>query len=196
MNELLSTAIVLENKRARLEPLHKDHFDILKTIALDPSLWQFSSSKMNDEADLQQYINTAIEEKEKGISYPFIIYDVATGKAAGCTRYGNITPQHKRLEIGWTWYAVPFQRTGLNRACKFELLRFAFERLGCIRIELKTSSLNIKSQTAIEKIGATKEGVFRSHMINPDGSYRDTVYFSILQTEWPQIKQSIFKEYI
>lgn len=195
MTELLLQPIILENFKARLEPLTSSHFDLLATIGLEPSLWQFTSAKIFNAADLNKYLATALEEKQQGLSYPFIIYDVATGKVAGCTRFGNITPKHKRLEIGWTWYAKEFQRTGLNRACKFELLRLAFEKLGCIRVELKTGSLNIPSQTAIGKIGATKEGVLRSHMINDDGSSRDTVYFSILQTEWPAIKESIFKEF-
>ena len=120
---------------------------------------------------------------------------MSTGKIAGSTRFGNISPVHRRVEIGWTWYAPVFQRTGLNRACKFELLQFAFEKLNCIRVELKTGSLNMQSQTAIAKIGATKEGILRKHMIQDDVSFRDTVYFSILQDEWPSIKHSIFKEF-
>ena len=192
MQHLFSTPITLQNKKARLIPLQKDHFEELKTIAFDESLWKYTITKIHTEDDLRNYIDIAIEEREKFQSYPFVIYDVATGKIAGSTRYGNISPVHRRVEIGWTWYAPVFQRTGLNRACKFELLQFAFEKLDCIRVELKTGSLNQQSQTAIAKIGATKEGVLRKHMIQEDGSFRDTVYFSILQDEWPSIKQNIF----
>ena len=192
MQHLFSTPITLQNKKARLIPLQKDHFEELKTIAFDESLWKYTITKIHTEDDLRIYIDTAIEEREKFQSYPFVIYDVESGKIAGSTRYGNISPVHRRVEIGWTWYAPVFQRTGLNRACKFELLQFAFEKLDCIRVELKTGSLNQQSQTAIAKIGATKEGVLRKHMIQEDGSFRDTVYFSILQDEWPFVKQSIF----
>lgn len=193
MQQLFSQSVILQNYKARLEPLQKEHFEELKSIAFDESLWKFTTTKIHTEKDLQKYIDTAIEEREKLQSYPFVIYDVASGKIAGSTRYGNISPVHCRVEIGWTWYASFFQRTGLNRACKFELLQYAFEQLDCIRVELKTGNLNQQSQTAIAKIGATKEGILRKHMIQDDGNFRDTVYFSILQEEWPSIKQTIFK---
>ena len=195
MQQLFSMPVILQNKKARLIPLQKEHFEELKSIAFDESLWKYTITKIYTEDDLRNYIEIAIEEREKFQSYPFVIYDVATGKIAGSTRYGNISPVHRRVEIGWTWYAPVFQRTGLNRACKFELLQYAFEKLNCIRVELKTGSLNLTSQTAIAKIGATKEGILRKHMIQEDGSFRDTVYFSILQDEWPSVKQSIFMEF-
>ena len=195
MQQLFSMPVILQNKKARLIPLQKEHFEELKSIAFDESLWKYTITKIYTEDDLRNYIEIAIEEREKFQSYPFVIYDVATGKIAGSTRYGNISLEHRRVEIGWTWYAPVFQRTGLNRACKFELLQYAFEKLNCIRVELKTGSLNLTSQTAIAKIGATKEGVLRKHMIQEDGSFRDTVYFSILQDEWPSVKQSIFMEF-
>lgn len=196
MQQMFLTPPTLQNQKARLIPLQKEHFEELKSIAFEESLWKYTITKIHSEDDLRNYIDTAIEEREKLQSYPFVIYDVATGKIAGSTRYGNISLVHRRVEIGWTWYAPVFQRTGLNRACKFELLQFAFEHLDCIRVELKTGNLNQQSQTAISKIGATKEGVLRKHMIQEDGSFRDTVYFSILQVEWPSIKHSIFKEFI
>lgn len=195
MQQMLSTPIILQNKKARLIPLQKEHFNELRSIAFDESLWKYTITNIYNEDDLRNYIDMAIEEREKFQSYPFAIYDVASGKIAGSTRFGNISLINRRVEIGWTWYTPVFQRTGLNRACKFELLQFAFEQLDCIRVELKTGSLNQQSQTAIAKIGATKEGVLRKHMIQDDGSFRDTVYFSILQGEWPSIKYSIFKEF-
>ena len=195
MQQLFSMPVILQNKKARLIPLQKEHFEELNSIAFDESLWKYTITKIYTEDDLRNYIEIAIEEREKFQSYPFVIYDVATGKIAGSTRYGNISPEHRRVEIGWTWYSPVFQRTGLNRACKFELLQYAFEKLNCIRVELKTGSLNLTSQTAIAKIGATKEGILRKHMIQEDGSFRDTVYFSILQDEWPSVKQSIFMEF-
>ena len=195
MQQLFCAPVRFQNKKAKLEPLQKEHFDELKTIAFDDSLWRFITTKIYSEKDLQKYIDTAIEERENFQSYPFVIYDVATGKIAGSTRYGNISPVNRRVEIGWSWYAPFFQRTGLNRACKYELLQYAFEQLDCIRVELKTGSLNLQSQTAIAKIGATKEGILRKHMIQEDGNFRDTVYFSILQDEWPEIKQNVFNQF-
>lgn len=196
MQELLSQEIILQNHKARLETLRLDHFAALKAIALNNSLWEFTSTKIYSEKDLLNYLNKALKERERGLSYPFVVIDVTSGQVAGSTRYGNISPENRRVEIGWTWYSPLFQRTGLNRGCKFELLQFAFEKLGCIRVELKTSLLNIRSQTAMEKIGAKKEGVFRSHMMNDDGTIRDTVFFSIIREEWPEIKQTIFKEFL
>src|SRR5690606_11282935 len=122
MQQLFSMPFILQNKKARLIPLQKEHFEELKSIAFDESLWKYTISKIYTEDDLRNYIEIAIEEREKFQSYPFVIYDVATGKIAGSTRYGNISSEHRRVEIGWTWYAPVFQRTGLNRACKFELL--------------------------------------------------------------------------
>lgn len=186
----------LENERARLEPLSEKHFELLLPIALHTELWEFTGAKVRNESDFKRYFNTALAEKKAGSSYPFAIYDKQNSCYAGCTRYGNISFPNKRMEIGWTWYDPALQRTGINKACKFLLLSFGFETLGLNRIELKTSILNIKSQGAMLKIGAVKEGVLRSHMINEDGIVRDTVYFSFITAEWPYIKETIFKEFI
>ena len=123
----------------------------------------------------------ALKEKAANSSYPFAIFDKKQNRYAGSTRFGNISFENKRMEIGWTWYHPELQRTGLNRQCKFMLLSYGFETLGLNRIELKTSHLNNKSQTAMEKIGAVKEGTLRNHMINEDGTVRSTVYFSFLK---------------
>jgi len=186
---------VLENERARLEPLTEKHFELLLPIALHTELWEFTGAKVRSEADFKRYFDTALAEKKAGSSYPFAIYDKQHDQYAGCTRYGNISFPNKRVEIGWTWYLPALQRTGINKASKFLLLSFGFETLGLNRIELKTSLLNLKSQGAMLKIGAVKEGVLRNHMINEDGLVRDTVYFSFITTEWPSIKETIFKEF-
>ncbi|MBK8608605.1 MAG: GNAT family N-acetyltransferase [Chitinophagaceae bacterium] len=187
--------IILENERARLEPIAEKHFAFLLPIALHTELWAFTGAKVRNEADFKRYFNTALEEKKSGVAYPFAIFDKLNNCYAGSTRLANISFPNKRLEIGWTWYHPAVQRTGINKASKFLLLSFGFETLGLNRIELKTSLLNLKSQGAMLKIGAVKEGVLRSHMINEDGLVRDTVYFSFIAPEWPAIKKSIFKEF-
>ena len=123
-----------------------------------------------------------------GTALPFATVDRKSGRAIGSTRFGNIVPEHKRIEIGWTWISPQFQRSAVNTEAKFLMLRYAFERLGCNRVELKTNSLNMRSRNAILRIGAKEEGTLRSHMINPDGTLRDTVYYSILAPEWPDVR--------
>ena len=182
--------IILENNRARLEPLQLHHIEELWPIAAQPSLWEFTSANIQTYSDFEAYVNKALHEKKLGNCYPFAVYDKANNCFAGSTRYGNISLEHKRVEIGWTWYHPPLQRTGLNRACKSLLLQYAFEKLNLNRIELKTSLLNTRSQKAISQLGATKEGILRQHMINDNGSVRDTVIFSILQNEWSTISKT------
>jgi len=187
---------ILENERARLEPLTEKHFSLLLPIAMQFEIWEFTSAKVRSEADFRRYFDAAIAERKAGTSYPFAIFDKLNDQYAGCTRYGNISFANKRVEIGWTWYAPALQRSGINKASKFLLLCWGFETLGLNRIELKTSLLNLKSQGAMLKIGAVKEGVLRSHMISEDGLVRDTVYFSFITSDWPATKENIFKEFI
>lgn len=183
---------VLENERARLEPLHVKHYAELLPIAMEREIWEFTSADIKNEADFRRYFDIALAERKQGMSYPFAIFDKQNNCYAGCTRYANISFPNKRLEIGWTWYKPSLQKTGINKACKFLLLTFGFEQLDLNRIELKTSLLNIKSQGAMLKIGAVKEGVLRRHSISENGQVRDTVYFSFIKEEWPEIKQRIF----
>lgn len=184
---------ILENERARLEPLQEKHFNPLLPIAMQKEIWEFTSAKVATEADFRKYFDIAIEERKAGLSYPFAIFDKQYNRYAGSTRFANISFPNKRVEIGWTWYHPELQRTGINKNCKFLLLSWGFEELGLNRIELKTSSFNLKSQGAMLKIGAVKEGIFRRHSINDDGTLRDTVYFSFISEEWPGIKNTIFK---
>jgi RimJ/RimL family protein N-acetyltransferase len=195
MENFFTREILLENERARLEPLNLDHYDCLWPIAQQQELWRFTSARVKGEDDFKKYFYQALEERKNGLSYPFAIFDKRENRYAGSTRFGNISLEHKRLEIGWTWYHPELQRTGLNRACKFLLLSYGFEELGVRRIELKTSITNEKSRLAIAKIGATQEGILRKYMINDDGSRRDSVVFSIIDEEWPVIKQTIFAGY-
>jgi RimJ/RimL family protein N-acetyltransferase len=137
-----------------------------------------------------------LEEKDAKASYPFLIFDKQTNSVAGSTRYGNISFPHKRLEIGWTWIHPVHQGTGLNKSCKFLLLQFAFEELGFNRVELKTDILNQQSQKAMRKIGAKEEGIFRKHSVTSEGRIRDSIFFSITNDDWKEIKGTIFTEFV
>ena len=180
---------ILENRRARLEPLQPYHYPLLLPIAMKKEIWEFASNVVNNEVDFECYFNTALAERKAATSYPFAIYDKQNQLYGGCTRYGNIAFAHKKAEIGWTWYDPTLQRTGLNKACKSLLLNFGFDVLQLNRIELKTSLLNLKSQGAMLKIGAVKEGIFRNHMITENGTVRNTVYFSFIKEEWEATKE-------
>lgn len=183
--------ILLENKRARLEPLQAHHYSKLLPIALEKELWLFTSNFVDNEADFKRYFDNAIAERKAGLGYTFAVYDKQTGQYAGSTRFGSISFAHKKVEIGWTWYHPNFHGTGLNKACKVLLLDYGFGVLNLNRIELKTSLLNLRSQAAILKIGAVKEGVFRNHLITERGMVRDTVYFSFIKEEWPATKEKL-----
>jgi RimJ/RimL family protein N-acetyltransferase len=137
---------------------------------------------------LEEFISLALEERQRGSSYPFVVYDKEKMAAAGSTRYGNISWKDKRIEIGWTWLGVDFQRTGLNRACKHALLKYAFETLDMERVEFKTDVSNQQARRALLKIGAKEEGILRSHSVMQDGRRRDTIYYSMLKNEWPGVR--------
>jgi N-acetyltransferase len=196
MHLIFAQPPTLENKRVLLKPLSEEDFEGLYAVGLSPSLWAVSINKIANKGDLQQYLRTAIGQRDAGQAVPFTIIDKRTNKIAGSTRYGNISFEHKRLEIGWTWLGVEFQKTGLNRACKYELLNYAFETLHMQRVELKTDALNTQSREAMRKMGATEEGTLRRHMITEGGRSRDSVYFSIIADEWPQIRQEKFAQYL
>lgn len=186
----------LENDRVRLEPLSWNHFDVLLPFAIKyPTLLQYSPSRFGSEVALKEYFEYVLGLKEKGTMYPFAIFDKSKNEFAGSTSFLNISNKNQRLEIGATWLGKEFQRTGLNRNCKFLLLKHAFEILDCQRVELKTDQRNKQSKTAILAIGAKYEGCLRSHTLMVDGYRRDTLYFSILKDEWAKIKSSIFKNY-
>lgn len=176
---------VLEGHHVRLEPLGLEHLDGLIRVGLDPDIWVWTPNQIETPADLRGYVETAIRGREEGHMYPFATCLAETGEVVGSTRFGNIVPEHKRLEIGWTWVAKAWQRTFVNSEAKMLMLRFAFEGLDCNRVELKTDALNLGSRRAMLGIGCTEEGTLRQHVVNPSGRLRDTVYYSILRDEWP-----------
>lgn len=188
MTEMKIESVVLENKNIILEPLSLDHVDSLLEVAINPELWLLTTVAIRGRADLVSYITKALEEKEKGTALPFVIKIKATGEYIGSTRFGNIDISHKRVEIGWTWIGVKWQRSFVNTGMKFLMLQHAFEVWGCNRVELKTDALNTRSRNAILRIGAKEEGTFRCHMVVAGGRVRDSVYFSIIADEWATVK--------
>lgn len=192
--DFFSIDLVLENDRARLIPMTIAHFSLLETIAYEPALWKLGMSNISGPEQLKAYMESAISERGQEVSYPFVIIDKIQNALAGSTRFGNISFQHKRLEIGWTWLHPNFHGTGLNKACKFLLLQFAFEQLEFNRVEIKTDVLNQQSRKAIQKIGGKQEGIFRKHQVTSEGRVRDSIYFSITNDEWPGLRQTVFKD--
>ena len=186
--EMNVSPVVLEGRHVRLEPLREDHLAGLAAVGLDPELWRWIPTPVRNVEEMAAYIATALREQEQGVSLPFALVECQTRRPIGSTRYGNIDRTHHRVEIGWTWVARERQRTAINTEAKYLLLRHAFETLGCIRVELKTDSLNERSRAAILRIGAREEGTFRNHMITASGRIRHTVYFSIVDSEWPSVK--------
>ena len=179
---------VLTGRQVRLEPLSLKHLDGLCAIGLDASLWQWTTNRLRDREEMRDYIGTALDEQQRGVSLPFATLLTATGQTVGSTRFANMDLKNRRVEIGWTWIGVPWQRTAVNTEAKYLMLCHAFETLGCQRVELKTDALNSRSRQAILRLGAKEEGVLRKHMVTYSGRLRDTVYFSILDYEWPSVK--------
>ncbi|HEY6270230.1 MAG TPA: GNAT family protein [Candidatus Acidoferrum sp.] len=185
---MIVTPVTLEGTHVRLEPLAKAHLAGLAEVGLDEELWRWIPTAVRTREEMAAYIETALDEQQRGVSLPFAIVEKATGRTIGSTRYGNIDRTHHRVEIGWTWVAREWQRTAMNTEAKYLLLKHAFESLGCMRVELKTDSLNEKSRAAILRIGAKEEGIFRNHMITASGRIRHSTYYSIIDPEWPAVK--------
>jgi RimJ/RimL family protein N-acetyltransferase len=168
------------------------HIPGLAEIGVGQDFWDFMLyGMMNTEADMANWVRDILSRVEKGADLPFAAIHLASGRVAGATRYLNMMPQDRGLEIGGTWYGPEFQRTVVNTECKYLLLKYAFETLNCIRVQFKTDLRNERSQKAIQRLGAVKEGVLRNHMILPDGRFRHSVFYSILDTEWPGVKRSL-----
>lgn len=184
--------VVLTGRHVRLEPMTEAHVPGLAELGIGQPFWDFMVyGKINSVEDMRNWVRDVLGRAEKGTDLPFAAIHLESGRVAGATRYLNIMPNDRGLEVGGTWYGPEFQRTVVNTECKYLLFRHAFETLGCIRLQLKTDSRNERSQKAIERIGAVKEGVLRNHMILPDGYFRHSVYYSILDTEWPDVKKRL-----
>jgi RimJ/RimL family protein N-acetyltransferase len=179
----------LTGEVVRLEPLSLDHVPGLAAAGRDENIWQYMVyGVVKTEEQMRLWVQHLLEAQAAGTDLPFAVIHLPTGQVAGSTRYMEIRPADRGLEIGGTWYGVAYQRTAVNTECKYLLLKHAFETLGCIRVQLKTDLRNVHSQHAIERLGAVKEGVLRNHMVLPDGTVRHSVYYSIIESEWPAIK--------
>ncbi len=183
--------MILDGSRVRLEPLARDHLADLALVAFDEAVWRWTTARPQDEAGLERWVETALANADAGAEQPFATIDRASGRAIGSTRFMSIVPEHRRLEIGWTWVGSAYQRTGANREAKLLQLGHAFEVLGANRVEFKTHARNERSRAALTGIGATFEGLFRSHMIMPDGTLRDSAYYSVVADEWPTVKAGL-----
>jgi RimJ/RimL family protein N-acetyltransferase len=188
MANLIVAPVTLEGPRLRLEPLSRAHHGALCAVGLDEELWRWIPAPVRTPEEMTAYIAFALGEQARGAALPFAVVDKESDRVIGSTRYGAIEPAHRRVEIGWTWLGRPWQRTATNTEAKYLLLRHAFESLGCIRVELKTDSLNERSRAAIRRIGAREEGILRNHMITASGRIRHTVYYSVVDSEWPEAK--------
>ena len=181
--------VVLEGRRVRLEPLDLDrHGEGLTAIGLDDDLWRWTLAHPKTPEHLRAYLDIALAEQEQGRSVPFTTLDRASGAIAGSTRFANIEVNNRKVEIGWTWVGRPFQRTHVNTEAKYLMMRHAFETWGCVRVELKTNVLNRRSRDAMLRIGCVEEGILRQREISEAGVVRDTVYYSVLDREWPDVK--------
>lgn len=183
--------VTLTGSHVRLEPLALAHVAPLARFGLDEDLWRWAPQRITTVEELHDYVQTALRERDDGRSLPFAIVSLKDDAIVGCTRFGNIDLANRRMEIGWTWIGRPWQRSAVNTETKLLLLTHAFETLRCHRVELKTDALNERSRHAILRIGAKEEGVLRKHMVTDSGRLRDTVYFSIVDDEWPAVKAGL-----
>jgi RimJ/RimL family protein N-acetyltransferase len=183
--------VVLEGQVVRLEPLGLHHLEALCAVGLEPSLWALTSILVRTPDDMRRYVETALREQAAGTALPFATVERSSGTVVGSTRFANAVHDHRRVEIGWTWIAPRWQRTAVNTEAKCLMFRHAFEVMGCRRVELKTSAKNARSRAAMLRIGCTEEGTLRKHMVNADGSARDSVYFSMIDDEWSSAKQRL-----
>ena len=183
--------VTLEGRWVRLEPLGAEHLPGLVEVGLDPSLWRWTLTVIATPDQMRRFVEAALAERAAGDSMPFTIIERASGQPVGSTRYLNIDANHRRLEIGYTWVAPGWQRTPLNSEAKLLLIGHAFDRLGAVRVEFKTDSLNEASRRALLGIGAIEEGTLRNHMISQGGRRRHSVYYSVIEEEWPTVRDHL-----
>ncbi len=181
----------LSGKYAELVPLETGHVAALQVAAADGELWKLWFTSVPTADDTQAYVDTALAERASGRSMPFVVRRLSDGKIVGCTRYCHIESAHRRLEIGYTWYAASAQRTPINTECKLLLLQHAFEARDAIAVEFCTNFFNVRSRAAIERLGAKLDGILRNHRVMPDGTLRDTCVYSVIASEWPAVKRNL-----
>lgn len=184
----LQTPVILRGNKVRLEPLNREHFEALLVIGQQTEIWAHLPINGANPDILLAELKTALARRASGEHYPFVIIDTVNNKIIGSTRFYNIYPEHRKLEIGWTWYDPAYWGTGYNIECKYLLLTYCFETLKTVRVQLQTSAKNERSRAAIQKIGGKFEGILRNDRIRPDGTLRDTAVYSIIQEEWEEVK--------
>ena len=190
--QLYTQPITLTCKIVRLEPLSEAHVPDLAVAGRDEDIWRYMLyGNIQTEEQMLGWVRDILARQARGTDLPFAVIYLEQGRAIGATRYLDIRPKDRAVEIGGTWYGSAYQRTAVNTECKYLLLRYAFETLECVRVQFKTDSRNERSQRAIERLGAVKEGVLRNHMLLPDGTLRHSVYYSILASEWPGVKAGL-----
>jgi N-acetyltransferase len=182
---------MIETANVKLVPLQTSHRDALLAASADGELWNLWYTSVPSEKTVDEYIDTALANRARQDSFPFVVVDKASEQVIGSTRFCNADHQNRRLEIGYTWYAKRFQRSAVNTQCKLALLEYAFETYQAIAVELRTHSHNRQSQAAITRLGAKQDGILRNHQKMADGLCRDTVVFSITDYEWPLVKKSL-----
>jgi N-acetyltransferase len=186
--------VTLEGENVRLEPLQSIHIPILFEIGSNKEIWRWTTTNIEKLDDMKKYVETALVEREKGITLPFVTIDKASKEIVGSTRFGNISTQNRFAEIGWTWINPEWQRTYVNTEAKLLMLTHAFETWKCIRVEIITDFFNEKSRNAILRLGAKQDGIFRNHLIVDTGRIRDSVIFSIIDSDWSEIKENLQKK--
>ncbi|MEO5589532.1 MAG: GNAT family protein [Gemmatimonadaceae bacterium] len=185
------TQVTLDGERVRLEPMTAAHLEPLTEAGAHSELWRWTRTVADTPETMRTYVDEALAEAAAGVSLPLVTVDHASGRVIGSTRFGNIDRANHRVEIGWTWITPEFQRSHVNTEAKYLMLSHAFDTWQCVRVELKTDAFNAKSRAAMLRIGATEEGTLRKHLLVQGDRYRDTVYFSILDTEWPTVRTVI-----
>jgi N-acetyltransferase len=183
--------ITLEGRAVRLEPLSLDHLPALVNVGLEADIWRWMPRQINSPADMRAYVEAALDALAAGTEMPFATIERASGLVVGSTRFMAIEPRHRRLEIGHTWLAPAWQRTAINTDAKLLMLAHAFGALGALRVEFKTDALNERSRAALAGIGAQEEGTLRWHILTESGRRRDSVYFSVIEEEWPRVRQHL-----
>ncbi|WP_028079401.1 GNAT family N-acetyltransferase [Solimonas soli] len=183
--------VTLAGQHVRLEPLRHEHLDALAAAGADPAIWTWFPQQFGTPQAMRRFVEQALAWQQAGIAQVFVQIETQGGRLVGSTRIAQVDTTHRRAEIGWTWLVPAAQRTAINTEAKYLLLRHAFETLGLMRVEFKTDSLNDKSRRALARIGATEEGIFRRHMLTESGRVRDSVYFSVVDVEWPRVKAHI-----
>ncbi len=191
MEPLVVVPVTLEGEHVRLIPMETSHLDDLYAASLPREIWDYMPTQINSKEELSSWMTSSLNRRESGLDLPFVVVDKKSERIVGSTRFLDIMPEHRGLEIGSTWLNPSVWRTPVNTECKLLLLTHCFETLGTIRVQLKTDSRNVRSQTAIARIGGVREGVIRQQMIMPGDYIRDSVYFSIIDKEWREVKLNL-----